>query len=181
MINSPQKFSLIERKPKRHTCKFSDPVCLNKKRLFGCICGKGESNTSTSSTTSTISEDNRVVAENGGLSLGRGAGLQIVNEFPEEVGRAFENILSGAGEIISTALDNSGRALDTADNAIDSATAVSKKALDQSTESISSFIDSSTRETEIKETGGVSTTIKDFAPLAIFGIIGLTLINIFKK
>lgn len=31
---------------KLHKCKFNDPKCLNKPRLFGCICGKGGSNTS---------------------------------------------------------------------------------------------------------------------------------------
>jgi len=130
---------------KFHKCGFNDPRCLSKPRLFGCICGKGDS--SSSSTATTVQEDNRVVADSGGLALGRGAGLQITQEFPDKVAQAFSEIVD-----------------------------LGKQAITASTSNVQA-IKSTVENKQAKDVQGNASLIKDVAPFVAVAIIGSALIS----
>jgi hypothetical protein len=71
--------------------------------------GKSQSSSSTTTQTTTQQYDQRVGAEGGAVALGQGASLSINEQFPENVAKAFNeliNLARDAGELIINSNQN---------------------------------------------------------------------------
>lgn len=82
--------------------------------------GKGGSSSQTASTTQSVSEDNRIVNDNGGITLGKDAALLINNELSNnalDLGLGLIDLAKSAGELVAKqteqATDNSKSTLST--------------------------------------------------------------------
>lgn len=144
-----------------------------------------ESSSPTTTTTTTQQYDQRVGAEGGAVALGQGASLSVQEQFPENVARAFNeliNLARGAGELIINSNEN-------LQEATKNALASNEKALQLALEkvgaqgAISADVSKSTTESLAKlletQTKGASTIYTDIFPYIAAGIIGLVAIVIY--
>lgn len=147
--------------------------------------GKSESSSSTSTSTTTEQYDQRVGAESGGVALGQGASLSISEQFPENVAKAFNeliNLARGAGELIINSNENLQEATK---NALISNEKVLQLALEKvgAQGALSADVSKNTTEalTKLLETQGkgASTIFTDLFPYIAAGIIGLVAIVIY--
>lgn len=111
----------------------------------------GSSSSSSSARTTSIQEDNRVVADSGGLALAKGAQINIENQFPDTVVGVFNKLVdfaSGAGQVASR---TSEEALATISNLQD------------------------------KNNQGDARVFTDLFPLLVVGLLGIAAITLIKK
>lgn len=78
-----------------------------------------KSSSSSQSQTQSIQEDNRIVTESGGVSLGKDAILQINNELPETVANVFKDLIDLARDAGGVVLQSAGQSVQTAERALD--------------------------------------------------------------
>jgi hypothetical protein len=70
------------------------------------------SKSETSSATQSNQEDNRVVADNGALVLGKGAGIQINDSFSDNVLNAFKETIQLVRDAGQVAVDSNSKVVD---------------------------------------------------------------------
>jgi len=113
--------------------------------------GKGSSSSSSSAQTTSVNEDNRVVAENGGVALAKGASFTINEALPDSVVNVFSDLINLTKEVTVQA----GQAI----------SAESTKAIDAVSNSYSDSMS--------KVTQGSASLISDIAPYIAMTVVGL--------
>jgi methionine-rich copper-binding protein CopC len=167
--------------------------------------GSSESSSSTSTSTTTNQYDQRVGAEAGAVALGQGASLSYNEQFPENVSKAFNeliNLARDAGKLIinsnenlqeatKRSLESNEKTLQMALEKISAQGAISADVSKKTTEKLAGLLETQGKgastitekiagllETQGK---GASTIYTDIFPYIAAGIIGLVAILIFYK
>ena len=117
------------------------------------------SKSDTSSTTQSTSEDNRVAGDNGALVLGKNAGVQINDQFSDNVLKAFQDTI----QLVR----------DTGKNAIDSTQQVTA-ATQQTLSAVTTALE--------RQQNGSTTTFTDMIPLILISVVAVIIFGmIFNK
>ena len=147
--------------------------------------GKSQSSSSTTTQTTTQQYDQRVGAEGGAVALGQGASLSINEQFPENVAKAFNeliNLARDAGELI---INSNQNLQEVTKNALASNEKTVQMALEKVNAQgrISADVSKNTTEALAKlletQGKGASTIFTDLFPYIAAGIIGLVAIVIY--
>lgn len=145
------------------------------------MSSKSSSNTSSSSETLNVNEDNRNIAEAGAIALGKDASLNFTNQFGAEVQSAFKDLIDLARDAGTGSFDVVKEALQTSSDSIAKSV---EKVTGNSQEAISSINQAFARSQDAVERAqkGDATIFTDLFPFVALGVIGLTvLVIVFKK
>jgi len=139
--------------------------------------GKGSSESSTTSTSSTTNADQRVAAAEQGVAIGAGAQYTPVStityNFPKEVSDFANNLLSFAKDILGGANETLKAALAANENVVNTGFKSNSAATSQAQETALAAVS--------PETATTNSLTKNLIPLGIIGAVILIAVNIFKR
>ena len=95
--------------------------------------GSGGSKSSSTNTTQTTTQDNRVAASDSAIALGNGATFNYTDQFSPEVRAAFDELVGLARDAGVVATGFAEKAIQSNEKALDSVTATVQKAQDLNT------------------------------------------------